>query len=158
MSLVLSLLTGALLMQGGKPTATIKLTVPTAAVGQAVKGTLTLVLPEGLHGYQNPPADEFENPIKLAVVEKGFRLSKVDYPKGTEMKVAGADKPTMIYEGKVEIPFTVVATKPFPKNSVVNVNFKVEYQLCSMVNCWPPESLIVKAPLKVTAAPKKAKS
>lgn len=158
MSLVLSLLTMSLAMQGEKPTATVKLAAPTATVGQAVKGTLTLVLPEGLHGYQNPPADEYENPITLRVVEKNFKLGKIGYPKGVEIKMDGAEKPTKVYEGTIEIPFTLIATKPLPKNTVANVNFKVDYQLCSMSSCWPPSSLVVKAPLKVVPAVKKAKA
>ena len=157
MSLVLSALALRLAMQGEKPTATVKLAAATAAVGQPVKGVLTLVLPEGLHGYQNPPADEYENPIKFAVVEKNFKLGKIDYPKGVDLKLDGQDKPSKVYEGTVEIPFTLIATKPFPKNAVVNVNFKVDYQLCSLSNCWPPASMIVKAPLKVVTVLKKAK-
>ncbi|RYG23845.1 hypothetical protein EON82_12720 [bacterium] len=157
MSLVLSLLTVGLVMQGEKPTATVKLAAPTATVGQAVKGTLTLVLPEGLHGYQNPPADEYENPITLRVVEKNFKLGKIEYPKGVELKMDGAEKPTKVYEGTVQIPFTLIATKPLAKGAST-VGFKVDYQLCSMSSCWPPSSIVVKAPLKVVPAVKKAKA
>ncbi len=145
-----------LLVQSGKaPTATIKLAAPTATVGKEIKGTIKLVFPEGLHGYQNPPADEFENPIKVAVVEKTYKLVKVNYPVGTEFKITGAEKASMIYEGEIEIPFTLLATKPAAKNAK-DVSFKIDYQLCSASNCWPPASLNIKVPLKVVAAPKKA--
>lgn len=153
----MSLLACLLAFQMPSPTVTVKLDAASAVVGRPVKGTLTLVLPEGMHGYQNPPADEFENPIKLSVTEIGFKLGKVAYPKGVSLAMAGAEKPSMVYEGTVRIPFTLFAVKPSPKGMTTNVNFKVEYQLCTMQNCYPPSSLIAKAPLKVAPAPKKAK-
>ncbi len=139
-----------LVLLATKPVASVKLDLAAAKVGQTVKGVLTLTLPQGQHGYQNPPADEYENPIRLSLVEVGFKLGKVEYPKGTELKIAGAEKPSMVYEGTVTIPFSLVATKPSPKGATTNVNFKVDYQLCTMSNCYPPTSMVVKAPLKVT--------
>lgn len=137
-----------LAFQAEPPTATVKM--PTsAAIGKPIQGTLTLVLPEGWHGYQNPPAGEFDIPIKLGVADAGFKLGKVVYPKGTAMKVEGQDKPTMVYEGTVTIPFTLVATKAMPK--ATGVGFKVDYQLCNSSSCLPPGSLSVRAPLKVVA-------
>lgn len=144
-----------LALQAEAPTATVKLATPSAVVGKPIQGVLTLTLPEGQHGYQNPPADQFENPIKLSVADAAFKMVKVSYPKGTPLSMAGADKPSMVYEGTVTIPFTLVATK-LPKGAAVS--FKVDYQLCTMSNCYPPTSLSVKAPLKVAPAPKKAKA
>lgn len=145
-----------LALRAEKPTATVKLDAKAAAVGQPVKGVLTLVFPQGQHGYQNPPADKFENPITLKVIEAGFKLDKVAYPKGVELKLDGMEKPTKIYEGTIQIPFTLRTTKTLPKGGKVwNVNFQVDYQLCTMTSCFPPSSLVVKAPLQVTAAPKK---
>lgn len=147
-----------LVLQCEKPAATIKLDAPSAVVGKPIHGVLTLTIPAGQHGYQNPPVDPYENPIKLSVIEVGFRLGKVDYPKGTELNVAGAEKPSRVYQGTVTIPFSLVPTKPSPKGAVTNVNFKVDYQLCTMSSCYPPASLVAKAPLKVAAALKKAKA
>ncbi len=139
-----------LVLQAEKPTATITLDAKTVVVGKALKGTLTLTLPEGQHGYQNPPADEFENPITLKVVDKGFKLGKVEYPKGVELTMQGAEKPSKVYEGTIKIPFTLIATKPLPKLS--SIGFSVDYQLCTMNNCYPPSALTLKAPLKVMPA------
>ena len=143
----------ALALQSESPKATIKLDATTVAVGKPIKGTLTLTLPEGQHGYQNPPADPFENPIRLSVVEVGFKISKVEYPKGIELKMEGAEKPTRVYEGTVQIPFVLTASKIPSKATAIKVNFKVDYQLCTMSNCYPPSSLLVKAPLKVAKKP-----
>jgi len=148
-------LVALLLLQGGQaPTATIKLSAPTATVGKELKGTIKLSFPLGLHGYQNPPADEFENPIKLSISDKNYKLIKIEYPAGKEFKIQGAEKASLIYEGDIEIPFTLVPTKVQAKN-VKAVMLKLGYQLCSSSYCWPPAALTLKAPLKVVAAPKK---
>lgn len=144
--------------QSEQPTATIKFDATRAVAGKPIKGTLTLTLPEGQHGYQNPPADEFENPITLRVSEKGFKLGKVKYPKGVELKMDGAEKPSLVYEGKVTIPF-VLTTALKPKTPTkVNVQFFVDYQLCTMSSCYPPSKLSLKAPLTVSPAAKAKKS
>ena len=147
----MSLLAFLIVLQGDKPTATIKLDA--VVVGKPVKGVLTLTLPEGQHGYQNPPVDKYENPITLSVKDAGFKLGKVDYPKGVELKMEGAEKASRVYEGTITIPFTLVATKPAA--GLKTVSFKVAYQLCTMSNCYPPSDLVVKAPFKVAPKAKK---
>lgn len=131
------------------PTGSIALASTKIGIGKPIKGVLTLHLPAGLHGYQNPPADKFENPITLRVIEKGFRLVKVDYPKGRTLRMPGLGKPTKVYEGKIAIPFQLVASRATPIGAMTDVNFAVRYQLCSLTNCWPPKQLIIKTPLQV---------
>lgn len=147
---LLPLLALTLGLQGEKPIASVKMATATATVGKPLKGTLSLTLPEGWHGYQNPPAGEFDIPVKLSATDAGVKLGKVEYPKGKEMKMEGQDKPTMVYEGTISVPFTVVATKP-----ASGLSFRVDYQLCNSSSCLPPDSLTVKAPLKVVVAPAK---
>ena len=144
----MSLLAFLLVTQTSKPVASIKLMGTSAVVGQPIKGVLTVTLPEGQHGYQNPPAGEDEIPIKLSVLAPGFKLTKVDYPKGQTMKPLGADKPTLVYEGTIKISFTLVASKP---SANASVGFKFDYQLCTMQSCYPPNSITLKTPLKVRA-------
>ena len=144
----MTLLAFLVLAQAQKPTATVKLDAPSTSVGKPLKGVLTLVLPEGLHGYQNPPSGEFDIPIKLSVADPGVKLTKVDYPKGESMSVAGVDKPTMVYEGAVKIPFTLVAAKPLAKGAAT-VGLRLDYQLCTMQMCYPPASITVRVALKV---------
>lgn len=146
----MSLLAFVLVTQTEKPTATVKFDAAVAAVGKPLKGVLTVVLPEGLHGYQNPPAGEYDIPIKLSAADAAVKLTKIDYPKGQSMQIAGGDKPTMVYEGTIKIPFTLVAAKPHAKG-VTAVSLKLDYQLCNMQNCFPPASITVKAPLKIVA-------
>jgi len=133
--------------QGGTPpTATLKFDKPSAVPGATVTGTLTLTFAEGLHGYQNPPSDEFQIPVKIEVVEKGFTLVKASYPKGVDFSMAGETKPAKVYQGKITIPITLkAATKP----GTYNVNIRVNYQECNANSCFPPGVVVVKDALKV---------
>ena len=158
-----SLLALTLVQMDEKPTASVKLASGTATVGKPLKGTLTLAFPEGLHGYQNPPSDEFEIPIKITLAESGFKLGQVDYPKGVEMRMEGAEKPTKVYEGTIAIPF-ILSALPRPRTTPKSqpwdgkLSFKVDYQLCNATSCFPPGSITIRIPLKVAATPVKAKA
>lgn len=146
-----------LLLQAEKPIATFRLRTADAVVGKGLEGTLFLKIPEGLHGYQNPPADEFENPITLRVKGKGFKLFAVRYPVGKEFKMAGAEKPSKVYEGGIDVPFYLIPTMP----GVRQVEFEVDYQFCNESSCFPPDTLKTAFPAKpisVAPAPKKAKA
>ena len=126
------------------PKATLKFAKATAAPGEKVKATLTVVFATGLHGYQNPPALDYQIPVSVKVVEKGFTLAKANYPKGVEMTVAG--ELSRVYEGEVTIPLELKAsTKP----GNYNVNVQVNYQQCTESSCYPPNKVVAKAKLVV---------
>ncbi|HTQ10393.1 MAG TPA: hypothetical protein VMI31_10005, partial [Fimbriimonadaceae bacterium] len=62
--------------------ATVKVTLPkTAKAGSTVKGIVEVTFADGMHGYQNPPTEDYMIPVKLTVDTKGFSL-KPTYPKG----------------------------------------------------------------------------
>src|ERR1700704_6426167 len=90
----------SLALAQGNAQPTVKLVFPkTAKAGAKVQGTIEVTFSEGLHGYQNPPTDEYQIPVKVSIDTKGFVLAKTAYPKG-EMKVIGGDtKPSAVYEG-----------------------------------------------------------
>lgn len=132
--------------QAAAPTATLKFDKSSAAAGSVVKATLTLTFAEGLHGYQNPPADEYQIPVSVSVIEKGFKLVKANYPKGMDFTMAGEAKPTKVYEGKISIPLEI---KTGAKPGTYNVNVKISYQQCNDSSCFPPGDLVAKAQLKV---------
>ena len=133
------------------PTATLKFDKPSAAAGSVVKGTLTITFADGLHGYQNPPADEYEIPVTVKVIEKGFTLVKAIYPKGEDFTMAGESKPIKVYKGTITIP---VQLKAATKLGTYNVNVRVDYQQCNDSACFPPGNVIAKGKLAVTKAAK----
>lgn len=151
---LLAAATAALAQGGEPPKATLTFDKTSAAAGSVVKGTLTLTFAEGLHGYQNPPSDEFQIPVVVKVVENGFKLTKVSYPKGTDFTMAGEPKPAKVYQGTIKIPIEVqTSTKP----ANYNVNVAINYQECNESSCFPPGTVTVKAPLTVTKAAKATK-
>jgi DsbC/DsbD-like thiol-disulfide interchange protein len=114
-----------------------------------IKGSLTVSIPAGWHGYQNPPKSEFENPIKLETTTKDFKITKISYPAGIAMKSSGMD--SLVYEGDVKIPFEGKmgnSMKP-GKNGMYEIGFTLSYQFCNASTCIPPSTLKAKIRVKV---------
>lgn len=150
---ILSLLSIALPVVAQLPDApklVFKLDKPTVVAAGTFKGTITLTFAEGLHGYQNPPADP--NEIPISVVAKGAKVLKVAYPKGIEFKMGGADKPSLVYTGTITIPVTFKAN---PKAGKQAFSVVVSYQQCNEGSCFPPGDLTAKSVITVTAPAKK---
>ena len=144
-------LVALLLFQNEAPKVTLDLDPTGAVVGRGLRGTLVVEIPPGLHGYQNPPADEFENPIRVVSADKSFKVYKATYPKGVEFKMASAEKPSMVYEGTVRIPVILIPTAPGDRS----LKLRLEYQFCNANSCFPPNAVGVDTPVKVAPASKK---
>ena len=107
--------------------------------GGKVSGKVTITIPEGWHAYQNPPASEYENPIKLSSKTKGFTFTKVSYPKGEDYVSSG--NKSKVYFSSVVIPFEAKSdSKLQPTKGQYQVKFAVDYQLCSDRSCIPPDT------------------
>ncbi len=147
----LALLSAAVLSaaQDIAPKAQLKLDKATAVAGSVIKGKVLLTFAESLHGYQNPPSESYQIPTKIEAA-KGTTLLKALYPKGQPFLMAGDEKPSMVYQGKVEIPVEIrVPAKP-GKHSIKLV---VNYQQCDDNSCFAPGMLDIATALTVTAAP-----
>lgn len=107
-------------------------------VGSKLTVTLTVTFAEGFHGYQNPPAGEYEIPVTVKVDGKEIKVIKIAYPAGVDATIGGMDKPTKAYEGTVKFPVTIqLPAKP----GVRDVKFKVSYQQCDATSCFPPAEI-----------------
>ncbi|MFQ3588083.1 MAG: protein-disulfide reductase DsbD domain-containing protein [Fimbriimonadaceae bacterium] len=104
------------------------------ARGETVKGVLKIQFAEGLHGYQNPPTEEYQIPVTISTKTPGVKL-KVTYPKGAVRESMGV--PTALYEGYVDFPFQLTIDRPRGR---VPVTFDVRYQQCTETNCFPPQT------------------
>jgi len=134
-------LIAALLMQGPNvpPVASVKLVTSHVAAGKPFTANLVVKFADGLHGYQNPPSDQFEIPVKISLKSGDAKLVKVAYPKGTDMTMSGDTKPTKVYSGTVVFPLSFKAGKKLGP-LVVSVN----YQQCTDANCFPPSEVDAK--------------
>src|SRR5579862_9218957 len=102
----LFVLVACLVFAQGNTPPVIKVTLPKEAKpGTKVQGTIEVTFADGLHGYQNPPTDQYQIPVTLTLEAKGYALGKIAYPKGAMITTGGDTKPSALYEGKIKIPF-----------------------------------------------------
>lgn len=140
---ILALFVSLALAQENTPP-TVKVVLPKQAKpGAKVQGTVEVTFSDGLHGYQNPPTDSYQIPVKVTVDTKGFVLAKLVYPKGIMKAIGGDTKASAVYEGTVKIPITVTVPA---KAGASEVKVTVSYQQCNDQACFPPD--------KVTSAAK----
>jgi DsbC/DsbD-like thiol-disulfide interchange protein len=102
--------------------------------------TVKIEFAEGLHGYQNPPSDPYETPVKISIADKRFKILKVVYPKGVPFKQDEAVKGSQVYMGSIAIPVTIGLVKGAKVPSVFTIPVKVAYQQCSNSTCFPPST------------------
>ncbi len=126
----------------------IKVSLPKEAkAGTAVSGTVTIIIPEGWHAYQNPPTDKVgQMPVTVSSPDKNVVLKSVKYPKGFMMDSFGTK--SAVYEGTIKIPFSVVFKNP----GKTTAKFKVLYMQCNDKTCMPPKFVNVTAPINVKKA------
>lgn len=117
---------------------TVKVVAPkTIKAGAKAVVTLELAFEPGLHGYANPPSEDYQIPVKVSLgpkVAKSIKIVKVAYPKGTLASMAGEAKPSRVYEGVVKIPVTILVSK----SGKYEAPIVVSYQQCNDENCFPP--------------------
>ncbi|MEZ5162825.1 MAG: hypothetical protein R2688_03545 [Fimbriimonadaceae bacterium] len=93
--------------QADAPTVSLTLNSPEAEAGQLVPGTVTVTFAPGLHGYQNPPSEDYMIPVAVSAGSEASKVLLISYPDGVPATVGGETKPAMTYEGTVEIPVLV---------------------------------------------------
>jgi DsbC/DsbD-like thiol-disulfide interchange protein len=135
------------------PTVELKLSGKTAPSGGVLKGKVIVTFAPGWHGYQNPPKNDYEIPLKVDSAAKDLKV-KVSYPKGVLKEFQGSK--SLMYEGVVEIPVVVYLPK---KIGPYTVKLDVSYQQCDDSTCLPPGklSLSEKVTLKKSAPVKPVK-
>lgn len=135
--LILAIVTGlAISWQPAAPAPKISAETKLTLAPSAMKVlTLDVQFADGYHGYQNPPSDEFQLPVKITASKGAVRLIKVAYPAGVDFKMEGEKKSSKVYSGKVAFPVTVKApTKP----GTYKLELKLDVQQCTDSECYPP--------------------
>lgn len=150
--ILLSALVSLGLAQAPDPTVTVSAPPKQVAAGAKLTLTVTLTFAEGFHGYQNPPAQEYEIPVTIKVDGKEFKVVKVAYPAGKDAKIGGSDTATKAYEGSIKIPITLTAPT---KVGAKTLKITVGYQQCDETTCFPPSE--ISKTVKVNVVKKVAK-
>lgn len=111
----------------------------TVARGKAVRSTIVLSIPSGLHVNSNRPGNEYQIPTTVRLSGEGARVSGVTYPRGKNRKFAFSENSINVYEGRTVFPFTVTVPANFRGNTI-KVRATVRYQACTDEVCYPPKS------------------
>jgi DsbC/DsbD-like thiol-disulfide interchange protein len=137
--IIVALLAAVAVSQAPKPTVTVSAPPKSVVAGSKLSLTLTVTFAPGFHGYQNPPATEYEIPVEVKVDGKEFKAIKVNYPPGVDASVGGSEKSTKAYEGTIKIPVLVQVPA---KLGMKDLKFIVSYQLCDETSCFPPDQVL----------------
>lgn len=138
--------------QAPEPTLTVSAAPKAVAIGSKLTLTVTITFADGLHGYQNPPAGEYEIPVTVKIDGKEFKLLKAAYPAGTDATVGGGDKPTKTYGGAIKIPITLSVPA---KIGAKTLKVVVSYQQCNETACFPPADVTATVKVNVVKQVKK---
>lgn len=139
----------ALNQQNEAPDAKLTVEPGAAIAGGLVKATISLTFAPGLHGYQNPPSQDYMIPVEVKSAD-GASLLAIQYPKGEPALVGGESTPVMTYANTVEIPVIL----RLPKTSGdLNVSVSIRYQQCNEQSCYPPSTVTAKGKVEVAPMP-----
>lgn len=111
----------------------------TVTRGKAVRGTIVLSVPGGLHVNSNRPGNEYQIPTTVRLSGEGAKVSGATYPRGKNRKFGFSESAINVYEGRTTFPFTVTVPANF-KGNTIKVRATVRYQACSNEVCYPPKS------------------
>jgi DsbC/DsbD-like thiol-disulfide interchange protein len=133
-----AVLAASIFAQGPKPAISVSTPPKAVVAGSKLTLTVTLTIAPGFHGYQNPPASEYEIPVEVKVEGKDFKVLKVAYPPGVDASVGGSQQATKAYEGAIKVPVTLLVPA---KVGTKDLKIVVSYQLCDDTSCFPPDQV-----------------
>lgn len=107
--------------------------------GSAVKGTIVLTIPEGLHVNSNKPNSEYAIPTSVRLTGVGLKIGAIKYPEGANRKFQFSEDELNVYEGEILIPFSVTVPRNY-RSKTISVKAVVRYQACTDEVCYPPRN------------------
>jgi DsbC/DsbD-like thiol-disulfide interchange protein len=107
--------------------------------GGAVKGTIVMNIPNGLHVNSSRPNTEYAIPTSVNLSASGVKLGTVMYPRGTNRKFEFSDDTLNVYENRAVFNFNVAVPANY-KGSTVKIRAVVRYQACTDQVCYPPKN------------------
>ncbi len=116
--------------------------------GGAVKGTIVMNIPNGLHVNSSRPNTEYAIPTVVNLSASGVKVGTVMYPRGTNRKFEFSDDTLNVYENRAVFNFNVAVPANY-KGNTVKVNAVVRYQACTEQVCYPPKSKEITLTAKV---------
>lgn len=116
--------------------------------GGAVKGSIVMNIPSGLHVNSSRPNTEYAIPTVVKLSASGVKIGTVMYPRGTNRRFEFSDDTLNVYENRAVFNFNVAVPANF-KGNTVKVNAVVRYQACTEQVCYPPKNKEITLTAKV---------
>ncbi len=107
--------------------------------GKAVRATVVLSLPGGLHANSHNPGGEYAVPTTVRATAPGARIGAVSYPRGRDRKFEFSADTINVYEGRTTFWFNINVPASY-RGTSLRVNVTVKYQACTNEVCYPPKS------------------
>ncbi len=107
--------------------------------GGAVKGTIVMNIPNGLHVNSSRPNTEYAIPTSVNLSAAGVKIGTVMYPRGANRKFEFSDDTLNVYENRAVFNFNVAVPANY-KGNTVKVRAVVRYQACTEQVCYPPKN------------------
>jgi peroxiredoxin len=129
---------------GEKLEVRVRADAPTYRPYQQVRLHVDLSLSSGLHVFTSPVPDGF-TPLRLEVEPlDGLEVGQPTLPAARPFTLAGLDEDFVVYEDSIRamIPLR------FARNlGATVITMRIEYQACTLTECFPPATLRVDVPL-----------
>ncbi len=116
--------------------------------GGAVKGSIVMNIPSGLHVNSSRPNSEYAIPTIVNLSASGVKVGTVMYPRGTNRKFEFSDDTLNVYENRVVFNFNVAVPTNF-KGNALKIRAVVRYQACTEQVCYPPKNKEITLTAKV---------
>jgi len=117
--------------------------------GRAVKATVVMEIPQGLHVQSNKPLDKFLIATKLDVeTPSGMQVGPIVYPRALMRNLKFSKDRVAVYEGRTMIRFPVTVPANYSGGSG-EIKGKLRFQACNDESCFPPVTREVKMWLNV---------
>ena len=117
--------------------------------GRAVRGSVVMDIPSGLHVQSNKPLDKYLIPTKLEIeTPGGMRVGPVTYPRAVMRNLKFSKGAVAVYEGRATMRFNLTVPANYSGSSG-EIKGKLRFQACNDESCFPPVTREVKMWLNV---------
>lgn len=117
--------------------------------GRAVKGSVVMEIPAGLHVQSSKPLDKYLVATKLDLeTPSGMRVGPVAYPRAVMRNLKFSKGAVAVYEGRAILRFNVTVPANYSGSSG-EIKGKLRFQACNDASCFPPVTREVKMWLNV---------
>jgi hypothetical protein len=120
---------------------------PAVRPSQKVRVALRITVPPGWHVNSNRPHESFLIPTVITLAGGPWKLARVAYPPGKDVKFGFSEKPLSVYEGTVLAGLEAVS--PAAPKGAPPLRLQLRYQPCNDKQCLAPTAVAVTVPIKV---------